>query len=68
MCSQRSPWKQQLHEDGGDSATVQTADTTAGLEHRYKGLPVVQGLRLHAPNAGGPGSILERELNPTCHN
>ena len=26
------------------------------------------GAKVHAPNAGGPGSILERELNPTCHN
>ena len=38
--------QQQLCEDGRDSATAQTADTAAGLEQRYKGPPVVQGLRL----------------------
>ena len=27
---------------------------------------VAQWLRLHAPNAGGPGSIPVRELDPTC--
>ena len=27
---------------------------------------VVQWVRLHAPNAGGPGSTLVRELDPTC--
>ena len=28
----------------------------------------VQWLRLHTPNAGGPGSILARELDLTCRN
>ena len=29
---------------------------------------MVQWLRLCAPNAGGPGSTLVRELDPTCCN
>ena len=29
---------------------------------------VIQWLRPCAPNAGGPGPILVRELDPTCHN
>ena len=29
---------------------------------------VVQWLRLHAPNAGGPGLIPVREIDPTCRN
>ena len=28
----------------------------------------IQWQRLHTPSAGGPGSILVRELDPTCHN
>ena len=27
---------------------------------------VAQWIRLHVPNAGGPGLILVRELDPTC--
>ena len=43
-----------------------------GWKHKSPGMPpgtslMVRWLRFLTPNTGGPGSILVRELDPTCH-
>ena len=57
--------------------TVLTVDTKTYLQKAYTGTSlVVQWLRLHAPNAGGPGSIpgpgtrshVPQLKDPACHN
>ena len=51
----------------GEMLGHQTKDIQTQRHHHGTSL-VVQWLRLHVHNAGGPGSITGGDLDPTCRN